>query len=103
MVDETVSFTLQLNVEDTDKQLQKLQATLYRTLDLAQKLGMPADLSQAISIIQRQISALNELRLAILAVQAARLAAGDPVAWAFAAVSVVGATVSLAESTGSFG
>jgi len=81
--DETVSFSLEVNVEKAYTELRKVQTVLYRSLALADRLGISNTAD-----IRRMIALLNQLRLAYLAVQAARMAAGDPIAWALAAVSV---------------
>jgi len=52
------------------------------------------DLERATAVIQRHIMVVNQLRLAYAALQAARMAAGDPLAWGMAAVAVGGFAVS---------
>jgi len=90
--DETVSFSLEVNVGAANAELRKMQTILYRSLSLADRLGLAntADIRQRIAL-------LNQLRLAYKAVQAARMAAGDPLAWALALLSVAEVAVSLGE------
>jgi len=102
-IDETVSFSLEVNVEHTETQIRRLETVLYRTLGLINRLGLSEKLSQQIAEIQRQIALLNKLRLAYLAVQTARMAAGDPIAWAMAGLAVAEAGVSIGETFGSYG
>lgn len=83
-IDETVSFSLEINIDEAQRNIRRLETILYRTLGLMQRLGLPEDMKVAISRIQRLIAVLNQLRLALIAVQAARLSTGDPLAWAMA-------------------
>ena len=88
--DEAVSFSLEVNVEKGLTDLRKVETVLYRTLALAEKLGL-ADTAE----IRAKLALLNRVRLAYLAVQAARMAAGDPLAWATAGLAVVETGVSM--------
>ena len=81
--DEDVSFSLEVNVQPALTELRKVETVLYRSLALAEKMGL-ANTAE----IRQRLALLNQIRLAYLAVQAARLASGDPIAWALAAVSV---------------
>jgi len=86
--DHTVSFSLEVNVEKAYENVRKLQTILYRTLGLIRRMGLSEELDAQIAQIQRVIAIVNSLRLTYAALQAARMAAGDPVAWAMAGVSV---------------
>lgn len=88
-----VSFSLQVNVEDTLAEIRRLQTVLYRSLSLLQRLGLPEDVEKGIIFVRRMIAVLNELRLAILAVQAA----SGPIGWALALLGLAGAGFSYAD------
>lgn len=80
--DEQVSFSIQTNVEDVYPRIRKVQMILFRTLGLMRRMGLPPRLDQAIAGLQRFIAMVNQARLALVAFQAVRMAAGDPLAWA---------------------
>lgn len=88
--DEIVSFSLEVNVEEAYTELRKLQTVLYRSLDIARKLGLPDDISEMASKIQRLIAITNQLRLALIALSVA----SGPLGWALALVGTAGAFVS---------
>jgi len=92
-----VSFSLELNVHKATEDLRRLQTVLYRTLDIAQRLGDP-NLNRLIRLIQRVITLVNALRLAYKALHLAKMAAGDPLAWAMAGVSVAEFALLLGET-----
>src|SRR3972149_5019342 len=86
--DETVSFSLELNVEPAELSARKLFSMVYRTLGIIRRLSGSDAIEAFIAQSQRAISYANKLRLALRALQVARMAAGDPVAWAFAAITI---------------
>lgn len=83
--DETVSFSLEINVQQAYTEIRRLQTLLYRTLGLVRRFGLPENAEAMITQIQRLITLLNSLRLSLIAVQ---MAAG-PVGWALAGVSLL--------------
>lgn len=99
-IDETVSFSLEINVGPAYEEIRRLETVFSRSLGLASRLTGSEDLRQSIAVMQRAIAIANQLRLALAALQAARMAAGDPLAWAMAGVAVAGAAVSVYEVTG---
>lgn len=99
-MDETVSFSLEINVGKAEDELRRLQTVLSRSLSLASRLTGDEGLQRGIATIQSTIAWLNRLRLAYRAVQLARLAAGDPLAWALAGISVAEVIVSNYEVLG---
>lgn len=86
--DHTVSFSLELNVAEAERNLRRLQTVLFRSLSLASRLTGDENLRRGIQTVQEMIVMANRLRLALLALQAARMAAGDPLAWAMAGLAV---------------
>lgn len=82
--DHQVSFSLQVNVEDTLEQARKLQTILYRGIGLMRRMGLPPEIDAAIMKIQRLIAMLNTLRLTMIAVHAA----SGPIGWALALIGV---------------
>lgn len=100
MSEETVSFSLELNVGQAVDRARELQTAISHALNLTVKLTGDENLKKAVAGIQRYLAWLNRLRLAYRAVQLARMAAGDPLAWALAGISVVETGVSFYEATG---
>jgi len=98
--DETVSFSLEVNIGKAEDDIRRLQTVLSRTLGLASRLTGDENLQRGIAAIQRYIAWLNQLRLAYRAVQLARMSAGDPLAWALAGVAMAEAGVSTYEVHG---
>jgi len=92
--DETVSFSLEVNVEKAYEEIRKLQTVLYRTLSLMSRLGMPEDVEKGIALAQRLIATINALRLAIIALQTA----SGPIGWALALVGLAGAGASYVDT-----
>jgi hypothetical protein len=86
--DQTVSFSLEVNVEPAYENIRKLETVLYRSLRLAARLTGNENLQEAMEVMQEAIATANKLRLAYAALQAARMAAGDPLAWALAGVAI---------------
>ena len=97
MADYPVSFSLEINVEPTYENVRRLQTVLSRSLGLAARLTGDENLKRGIQTMQKAIVTANQLRLALAALQAARMAAGDPLAWAMAAVGVVSTIVTVSE------
>jgi len=94
-------------VQDAYVEMRKLQTVIYRSLSLARRLG-GENLKELITIAQRAIIIINRLRLALRALQLARMATGDPVAWALAGISAAEVAVEigsevLGENAGSEG
>lgn len=86
--DYPVSFSLEVNVEGAYEDVRKLQTILFRSLGLVRRLSGSEDLNRLISTMQRTIAIASRLRLALRALQLARMATGDPLAWALAVISV---------------
>lgn len=84
----TISFSLELNAEPFATECRKAQAVTYRFLGLVRRATGSEDLNRALVLIQRHIALVNRARLAYAAFHAARMAAGDPLAWATAAVGI---------------
>ena len=88
MSSQTVSFDMQLNVREFNSELRKCQTLISHTLHLVERMGLPEDAQKAINMIQQVNRAVNALRLAYNALQTARMAAGDPIAWGLFVVQV---------------
>lgn len=86
--DHVVSFSLEVNIEKAYEDLRRVQTVLYRTMGLLQRMGLPEDVDRAIWQLRTMIRIANKARLALAALQMARMAAGDPIAWAMAGVSL---------------
>jgi hypothetical protein len=74
---------LKREINDVKKEVQIYRNLLFSTMSLMDKTGL-TNTTQ----IRRMITLLNRLRMAYLSVQAARMAAGDPLAWAMAGIAV---------------
>ena len=83
-MDQTVSFSLEVNVEHAETELRRLQTVLYRSLGLLGRMGLPENINELISYVQRVIAVVNQLRLAVLALQAA----SGPIGWALAGIGL---------------
>ncbi len=109
MSEETVSFNLELNVEQAVDNSRKLELILFRGLGLWNRmcrlLGVPDD--SPIMVIteraQRLVMIIRSLHTAVVMLQAARMAAGDPIAWAMAGLSIGSATMAVADTMTSIG
>lgn len=91
-----VSFSLEINVKEAYAEVRRLQTVLARTLDNVAQLTGDENLKEGIRVMQRAIMIANQLRLALASLQALRMAAGDPLAWAMFGVAVMDVTVSVA-------
>lgn len=61
---------------------------LNTAVSLLVRLSGDSDISRVMSLMRRSIVVANQLRIALYAVLAARMAAGDPIAWIQAGVAV---------------
>ena len=71
MSEETVTFNLELNVEQAISEVRRLQTLLYRTISLLRRLGLPEDVNAVITRIQRLIMVVRLLHTALVSLQAA--------------------------------
>jgi len=78
--DHVVSFSLEINVEEALTNIRQLQTILFRTLGLLQRLGLPEQVSATMDVLRRLITLFNQVRLAIIALEAA----SGPYGWALA-------------------
>lgn len=85
--DHTVSFSLEVNVEKAYTEIRRVQALLYRTLGLLQRMGGgDEDIMRVIAKLQRLIAIMNMVRLTAIAMHTAM----GPVGWGLAAVGLAG-------------
>lgn len=91
--DHIVSFSLEVNVEKAYQDLRRVQTVLYRTLDLVKRLSGDENIDQAITKIQRMIAIINQLRLTIIALEAA----SGPIGWLLAGIGAASFLVTTAE------
>lgn len=85
----TVSFDLTVDVEQAYRETLRLQRVIMGTMAQMQRMGLPENVTQAMDFIQSLIRAVNALRMAYYALQIARMAAGDPLAWAQFGITAV--------------
>ena len=93
--DHQISFSLEINVEEAYENLRRVQTALFRTFSILRRMGLPEDVTRGLELVQRLISTLNQLRLTMIALEAA----SGPLGWwlaltglastQFAAVNVV--------------
>ena len=95
-IDETVSFSLEVNVDKAVSDLHKYETVLYRVLGLWLRMGLPPEIEAQVRYLQRLIAILNQARLAALALQAA----SGPVGWALAGVGFLTMALSSGELIG---
>lgn len=87
---EEVQWSLTVNTELTYSEVRKLETVLMRVLGYLRQFSGNENLNETIMLIQRTITAIHSLQMAIRALQMA----SGPVGWAYAATSVVAAGLS---------
>lgn len=82
---ESVTFNLELSIQQAYDNARKLEMLLYRALGLLKRLGLPENVEDAIIRVQRMVMTIRLLHSAMIALQAA----SGPIGWALAAVGIV--------------
>lgn len=72
-----IVFNLNIDVEESVRELRRIETILYRYLGLMRRFGLPENIDEAVMRIQRLIAVLNLLRATLIAVQAA----SGPIGW----------------------
>lgn len=98
-----VDIPVTVDVSKADAQVGKLKTHTSEALNLTRRLTGSENIREAIAEMQRELIMIQALRAAYRALQVARLAAGDPVAWFGVGVEVVAAGVTAADAFGSYG
>jgi len=88
-----VVFNLNIDVQETVRELRSLETVLYRALGLARQFGLPEDVDAAITKIQRLIATLNLLRATFIATQMAT----GPLGWVSAGLGAATTAFSIAD------
>lgn len=83
-------------IRKTQRDMFVYKNTISDILRLSRQMGLPPEIDQQVVAIQRLITLLNATIAAYRAVQIARMAAGDPVAWIQAGIEVAGVGMSVA-------
>lgn len=73
--------------------MRKLETLFYRSLSLMNRLGLPANIDQAIMKVQRLAMTIRLLHTSMLALEAA----SGPLGWALAIVGGISAAVSVGD------
>lgn len=94
--DETVSFSLEVNVEKAYEDLRKAEMIIYRISGMVRDLSGDENLDNLMRMLQEATARANQLRLVLAALATARAAGGDPLAWIQLGVSVATVGVDLA-------
>lgn len=77
VTDETVSFSLEINVEAAHTDVRRLLTALNRTFMILRRMGLPEDVDKAMRVVSNLVTLLNQLRLTIIALEAA----SGPLGW----------------------
>ena len=84
MSEETVTFNLEINVEQAFSTVRKLELIAYRTINLLRRMGLPENVDDAIAKVQRFIMTVRLAHSAILAFEAA----SGPIGWIMAGLGI---------------
>lgn len=88
MSEDSVAFSLILNVENVLTQMNKVKTVLYQSLGIMRRLTGDENIQKGIANTQRLISILNQARIAAIALRAALFLGAGPLGLALAGVSV---------------
>jgi hypothetical protein len=88
-----VTFNIELDLSQTVSQIRQYEMLLYRSLALAQRLGLPENIQQQIAEIQRLTMTIRLCHTALILLESA----SGPVGWALALVAAGGAAVSVVD------
>ena len=99
MSEETVTFNLDIDASRVQSTVRQVEFLIYRIFSLLGRLGLPEQIDQAIAKLQRLIMTIRLVHTALIALHTARMAAGDPLAWATAGVALAGAAVTVVDTT----
>lgn len=91
--EESVTFNLELNVEQVINNTRRLETLLFRTLGLLGRLGLPENIDQAIAQVQRLVMNIRLLHTAMVALEAA----SGPIGWALVIVGTASALLSMGD------
>ena len=97
--EETVTFNLELNVEQAISEIRRLETLLFRSIALARRLGLPEDIDSAVYKIQRLIMVVRLAHSTLIAFQTA----SGPIGWALAIVGGLTAVASASDFMVSLG
>ena len=96
VTDETVSFSLEINVDEAMVELRRVQTALFRLFGLLRKHFGDDRFDAVISRIMELITLINQARFALAALQIAFAGAG-PVGWILAGVGVLSAASAISD------
>ena len=88
-----IDYKLTVDTTKVLRDIQILNTVFNRTISILRKMGLPENIMQAITFIQRMIALLNQLRLTMLALQAA----SGPYGWTMALLSLAGTQLTAAD------
>lgn len=91
MPEEEFDIKVNLDIREATAELRKYSTILYGTLGLARRMGLPEDVDEMITAIQRLIAQLNMLRHTMILLQTA----SGPIGWALALLSVTGTVLTM--------
>jgi hypothetical protein len=96
---QTVSFSLELDIANSYSEIRKLELVLYRTVALLNRLGMSENMKHGIQDIMRMIATIRMLHRALQTLHAAYTAgmAANPLTWPLAILGIVTAVASASD------
>lgn len=90
---ETGTDNIQPKIEKITNSFVRLEQIILRSLVLTRRMGLPDDIGSAINDIQRMILLTNQLRLSMIALQAA----SGPIGWTLAGMGLAVTAFSYAD------
>ena len=93
IADRTVSFSLELNLEQAYTDIRRIETVLYRYFALLRRAGLPEELDDAVRKVQTLITIVNQLRLSMIAVHAA----SGPIGWLLAGIGATSFIITTTE------
>jgi hypothetical protein len=85
VTDETVSFSLEINTEEAMVELRKVQTAIFRVLGLLRKHFGDDDFDAIMNNLMKLLTLVNQIRLAVIALEIA----SGPVGWLLAGVGAL--------------
>jgi hypothetical protein len=94
---ESVTFNLELNVEQPFNNVRRLETAFYRVLSLIRRLGLPENIDNAIMKVQKLTMVVRLLHSSINA-----LTYSTPYGFLMSLISIVGTSLTVGEMTSEY-
>jgi hypothetical protein len=92
--EETVTFNLELNVEQAYSNMRRLELLLYRTIALARRFGLPDNVTEWFYLVQRAVLSIRMLQTSLMMLYTA----SGPVGWALGIVGLSSAAMTMGDT-----